>query len=192
LDLKLVRTIGSLLTSAVMGLVVVTAGEAQAGSAVAEVVPEGPEVIAALDRPARLLTIDASLPQAFHQLYQSSGVPVSFSPSRLPTDLRVSCYCDGVTVREALAVLLARTRFAYREVAGHILIFEPSNGRQAPQWRPSLSTGVLVSEGTPPSAAPPVLPRAPLAGSVVDVITGAGIAGARVTIVGTNPSTVTD
>src|SRR5439155_18183940 len=77
-----------------------------------------------LSRAARLAVEDMSLLDALTQLYETSGVPISFSPSRLPRDRRVSCRCETVSVADALDRLLEGTVFRYREIGGLVLVFD--------------------------------------------------------------------
>lgn len=74
-----------------------------------------------LARPAKLMVRDVSLAAALVDLRHSSGVPIAFSPSLLPA-LSVSCFCEELTVGEALDYLLARTAFRYVVVDHQILI----------------------------------------------------------------------
>jgi TonB-linked SusC/RagA family outer membrane protein len=80
--------------------------------------------VAVLDRPARLQVDDVTLPEALTRLHQGSGVPISFSPSLLPKDRRVSCDCLTITTRMALERLLRDTNFTYGELDGQILVME--------------------------------------------------------------------
>ncbi len=179
------------LSGAVLALALASTGNAQAGSAVAAGTHRPEDSLAALDRPARLTAVDESLPNALTKLYNRSGVPVSFSPSRLPADVRVSCACEQVTVREALGILLAGTTFHFREVEGHILIYDrlPQGPRLA-RWPGSAGGGVRVAERMP--VRPTFTDTHVLSGTVIDALTGAKIPGALVTVDGTNRSTVTD
>jgi TonB-dependent starch-binding outer membrane protein SusC len=178
--------IGALVTAAGVAIAMASTGSAQVSSTLATGDRNGNADVGALDRPARLLSIDESLPRALTRLYESSGVPVSFSPSRLPADLRVSCACETVTVRDALRTLLEGTTFRYREVEGHVLIYDPLPQRPggAQGW-PPIRNGVLVAEPMPATT------RAlrPLSGRIIDAVTGRGIAGALVTVVGSDRAT---
>jgi TonB-dependent starch-binding outer membrane protein SusC len=178
------------LASACLAVALASTVSAQSGSGLAGV-EAGEKLPSALDRPARLVVIDESLPHALTRLYQSSGVPVSFSPSRLPADLRVSCLCDAVTVREALAVLLERTAFRYREVEGHVLVYDtPPRLPGRPQW-PQVRPGSLAADGTSASRSAEA-GAGPLSGSVIDVLTGRAVANATVTVVATGQSVLSD
>jgi TonB-dependent starch-binding outer membrane protein SusC len=145
---------------------------------------------AALALPARLVVVDESLARALTRLYQTSGVPISFSPSRLPSGVRVTCHCERVTVGEALVRLLDRTDFLFREVDGHVLIYDLPPLRQGNGgFPPPSGRGTPMGGGTvTPAGAPAVA----LAGSVIEAMTGRAIVGARVTVEGTDRSVRTD
>jgi TonB-dependent starch-binding outer membrane protein SusC len=184
--------VGTLLTAAGVAVAMASSGAAQTGSTSVARGHGDESGGSALDRPARLIAVDESLPRALTKLYESSGVPVSFSPSRLPADARVSCFCEGVTVREALGILLEHTSFQYREVEGHILIYDPLPQRpELQRWPLSVHMGSLAADRAPPRN--PATPRSrPLSGTVIDALTGQGISRAQVTVVGTDRVTVTD
>jgi TonB-dependent starch-binding outer membrane protein SusC len=135
----------------------------------------------ALDLPAKLVVVDESLPRALTRLYHTSGVPVSFSPSRLPSDVRVTCQCEGLSVGEALVILLESTAFRFREVEGHVLIYDPPPlPPEMGRWPPPTHHGALAKADW--ATLPPPEPlEVPLAGAVIDAVTGRAIAGARVT-----------
>src|SRR5688572_2948915 len=76
----------------------------------------------ALERQAHLSVARVTLEEALIRLHETSGVPVSFSPSRLPRELLVSCDCEALSVGATLGQLLEATRFGYRELEGQVLI----------------------------------------------------------------------
>lgn len=76
-----------------------------------------------LERPARLNIEQVSLEAALNALTQASGVPLAFSPARMPRDARVSCACADVDMRGALDQLLAETSLEYVELSGQIVLF---------------------------------------------------------------------
>ena len=78
-----------------------------------------------LERPARLAIEDLSLRAALAELRHRAGVPLVFSEDFIPTEVRVSCACASVTVREALDRLLAGTELRYAELRTQVLI-EPT------------------------------------------------------------------
>jgi TonB-dependent starch-binding outer membrane protein SusC len=154
--------------------------------------------LAPLDRRARLTVRDVSLETALARLYQSSGVSVSFSPSRLPARLRVSCYCDNVTVRRALETLLQNTSFSFREIEdGYILIVD----RPPPPKEAVATPGSKVAARPYPAveqasevrlaSAPPPISTGTVAGTVTGQ-DGKPLAGAQVFIQGAAGRTVTD
>jgi TonB-dependent starch-binding outer membrane protein SusC len=183
------KRIGTVLFAAALAGVLAPGVHAQSNRPIARSGDD--EDRAALDRPARLVVIDESLPRALTRLYQTSGVPVSFSPSRLPADVRVTCHCTAVTVGNALSILLQSTAFRFREVEGHVLVYDaPPPPAVDIRW-PLNHRGTLVN-----GAAARHEPAAPagvhLAGSVIDALTGRAIAGARVIIPDTDRVVETD
>jgi len=77
-----------------------------------------------LSRRAKLFVEDVTLEAGLTRLYESSGVPVAFSPSYLPPNHRVSCHCDSATVGEALETLLRGTPLHHNE-SGNQVVIEP-------------------------------------------------------------------
>jgi hypothetical protein len=75
-----------------------------------------------LEQPARLTITNTTLERAIEQLRQSSGVPIAFSLDLLPSQLRVSCACEAVTVAAALDTLLQGTDLGYRVLGAQVLI----------------------------------------------------------------------
>lgn len=76
-----------------------------------------------LERPARLNIEDVSLEAALNALTRASGVPLAFSPARMPRGARTSCSCADVDMRAALDELLAGTSLEYVELSGQIVLF---------------------------------------------------------------------
>jgi TonB-linked SusC/RagA family outer membrane protein len=76
-----------------------------------------------LDRPARIRIYNVPLLDALRDLEQRAGVALAYSPSLLPSSLRVTCACDTVTVRDALRILLVNTEFNFRESDNQILLY---------------------------------------------------------------------
>lgn len=158
--------------------------------------PASAPAVPALERPARLSVRDARLGDALTSLYEQSGVPVSFSPSRLPMNLRVTCDCEGATVGEVLQQLLDRTGFSYRVIEGNVLIYErlstppppPGLEPESPAERHLLATAALGVLHRP-AAMERALPHPTQGtGSVTGVVTGSGgrpLAGASLLVVGT-------
>jgi TonB-dependent starch-binding outer membrane protein SusC len=75
-----------------------------------------------LDRRVNLEFADVSLQAGLRLIRDHAGVRIAFSPSLLPTDIRVSCDCQGNTVREALEATLLGTGFGFDWRSGQILI----------------------------------------------------------------------
>ncbi|HTE45298.1 MAG TPA: TonB-dependent receptor plug domain-containing protein, partial [Gemmatimonadaceae bacterium] len=76
-----------------------------------------------LDRPARIRVYNVPLLDALRDLERRSGVALAYSPSLLPSGVRVTCACDTVTVRAALRSMLVRTAFGFRETDGQVMLF---------------------------------------------------------------------
>ncbi|NJD11665.1 MAG: hypothetical protein FIB01_14930 [Gemmatimonadetes bacterium] len=92
-----------------------------------------------LDGPARLTVDSVTVEQALQELRRSAGVSLLYSPDLLPADLRVSCPCAHVTVREALARILANTGLTFRTTGTQIRIVPlPRPDRSRPE------TGVIT------------------------------------------------
>ena len=96
-----------------------------------------------LQRPARLNVEGVSLEEALLTLQGSSGVTVVFSPDLLP-GVRVSCRCEGSTVRQALDRILVGTSLTYALHGGRVLI-QPTPQTSSPALG-SLS-GVILERG---------------------------------------------
>ncbi|HET8654318.1 MAG TPA: TonB-dependent receptor plug domain-containing protein, partial [Longimicrobiaceae bacterium] len=106
---------------------------------------DGDRTPSILDRRARLSVHDVPIPDALVRLSERSGVPLSFSPTRLPAGLRVSCSCEAISVRAALQRLLRDSGLEFRELRGHIIIFSPG----PPGGSPSRGAGAVAATGTP-------------------------------------------
>ncbi|MGH9160331.1 MAG: TonB-dependent receptor plug domain-containing protein, partial [Vicinamibacteraceae bacterium] len=76
-----------------------------------------------LERPARLSIERMPLESALNALTQASGVPLAFSPARMPRNASVSCACANVDMSGALDQLLAGTALEYVELSGQIVLF---------------------------------------------------------------------
>jgi TonB-dependent starch-binding outer membrane protein SusC len=145
----------------------------------------------ALDMPARLVVVGESLPRALTRLYHTSGVPISFSPSRLPSDVRVTCRCESLSVEAALVIILRSTGFRFRELEGHVLIYDAPLHPEMGRWPPPAQRGSLAKANTTTRPTPKAR-ELHLTGVVVDAVTGRAIAGARVTAGGADSSVETD
>ena len=154
--------------------------------------------LAPLDQRARLTVRDVPLETALARLYQTSGVSVSFSPSRLPPRLRVSCYCANVTVRRALETLLQNTSFSFREIEdGYILIVDrpppPKAAAATPTSKVAARPYPAVEQANEVrlANAPPPIATGTVAGTVTGQ-DGKPLAGAQVFIQGAAGRIVTD
>ena len=76
-----------------------------------------------LDRPARIRVYNVPLLDALRDLEQRAGVALAYSPSLLPSGLRVTCACDNLSIRDALRILLVNTQFNFRESDNQILLY---------------------------------------------------------------------
>ncbi|HUF27851.1 MAG TPA: SusC/RagA family TonB-linked outer membrane protein [Gemmatimonadaceae bacterium] len=117
-----------LLRQSLLGLPLIVAG-AQALAQQSSVVPASTSGRTLLSQPARLTVENVPLRIALAKLVERSEVPLALSPSRLPTNISVSCACESLTVADALNVLLAETAFTYREAGGYVLLI-PSTFRR--------------------------------------------------------------
>jgi TonB-linked SusC/RagA family outer membrane protein len=135
-----------------------------------------------LERRARLSIRDISLPDALIRLSERSGVPLSFSPTRLPSGLRVSCSCDGVSVRTALERLLRDSKLEFQERSGQILVFSPGPPTAARFRGAPTPAAKAETPSTPSHTAPPVEETGSLRVRVSDASTGKPVAGAIVSV----------
>ncbi|HEX3157870.1 MAG TPA: SusC/RagA family TonB-linked outer membrane protein, partial [Gemmatimonadaceae bacterium] len=127
-----------------------------------------------LELPARLTTRDVSLAEGLEQLHARSGVSLAFSPSFVPVDHRVTCYCADVTVGRALAVMLAGLPLESTAIDGDL---------------------VLIAPRAPTASGAPVEPGAVTAAQISGVVTNAAtqqpIPGVQVVIQGTTLGAMT-
>jgi TonB-dependent SusC/RagA subfamily outer membrane receptor len=148
-----------------------------------------------LNRPARFDVQLISLERALTELSRTSGVPISFSPSLLPTGEIVTCHCAGLTVGQAVERLLARTRLRFRQVQEQLLIF-PDHGGERPIARadsPRLGDPTDGSLRPKPADDRRAKPRTVvLAGRVTDRATGRPIEAARIHLLGTSLTAATN
>ncbi len=155
-----------------------------------------------LDRPALLDVRDVSLTQALTSLSENSGVVVAFSPTLLSSDgRRVACRCADRTVAQALDRLLAGTSFRYTARDGQVILTPVALIRPG---RPAEGSGVhaelaLVNLASVLSDSPPAAARltteyqdAAIGGVVVDQSNRQPLGAARVTVVGSTKSAISD
>lgn len=93
----------------------------------------GDNVIPGLEQPARLRVREVSLSDALTRLFETSEVPVTFSPSLLPANRRVTCDCELLTVGQALTQLLRDTGLEFREIEGHVLVYRTTRIERRPR-----------------------------------------------------------
>jgi hypothetical protein len=75
-----------------------------------------------LAKPAGLAVRGVTLVEALSLLEFTSSVHVAFSPTSLPTGLRVNCGCEELSIAEALDRILSDTDFSYLELGNHIFV----------------------------------------------------------------------
>lgn len=159
--------------------------------------PEDPTPESLLDRPARLNVENVSLEAALLELTRTSGVPLAYSPARLPKDVRTSCPCDELTLRMALERLLAGTSFRYSELAAQVVLF-PVDGVPG-RWMPTVpyprvgALAALEREGTVTHSGSSLKSQTgTILGRVTDSSTGEGIPSVDVVIEDTRQHSVTN
>lgn len=155
-----------------------------------------------LERKAGIELQGYSLKAGLAALRDQAGIPMAFSPSLLPDDLRVTCDCEHVSVEEALQRMLSGSGFRYVRVGRHIVI-EPD---------PQMAPGADATRAQAGGFGQPVFVRAiastsPLevrtaaavierVGTITGVVTEVGtmrpLASASVTVQGTDLGTFTD
>lgn len=149
-----------------------------------------------LDRRAGLSVQNVPLEEALLELTRSSGVPLAFSPARIPANVRASCTCGDVTVREALDRLLSETPLEYSELAGQIVLFSASPAAAARESNAlalfALRTVASELARGMQSLLPTVVQDTVIAGVVVNARTGEPVQGAQVIVEGTGRAAVTD
>jgi len=87
--------------------------------------PASVQVESPFQRPAQLDVRNLSLARALTELRQSSGTPLAYSPSMIPS-LDVSCDCREVSVADALDRMLGGTGLSFTAVHGQIVIQPPA------------------------------------------------------------------
>jgi TonB-linked SusC/RagA family outer membrane protein len=108
-----------------------------------------------LVRPSGLEIENASISDALSALHKATGLPLVFSPSRLPK-VHVSCKCRQLPAGEALARLLEEAGLAFVMREGQAVIF-PAPERPEPRLDPRLDPPSLLTGA--PTPATPVLAR---------------------------------
>lgn len=110
-----------------------SSGSTQSTEAGPQALAEDSGTPSLLDRRVSLQVQDAPVAIALMRLHESSNVPISFSPTMLPDNARVSCNCDGVVLATALDQLLSGTGFKYTEAHDQIVILKDSRPQPAPR-----------------------------------------------------------
>ncbi|HXV86862.1 MAG TPA: TonB-dependent receptor [Gemmatimonadales bacterium] len=100
-----------------------------------------------LSRPARLALTDVPLERALGELQRASGVRLAFSPDLLP-QRQVSCDCRAITVREALARLLAGADLTVTATRSQVLIAPNPEGAGGTPLRQGTIVGVVRATET--------------------------------------------
>ena len=80
-----------------------------------------------------MLSVEAApLAEALVRLAERSNVQIAFSPSLLPTDLRVDCDCETLNVARTLDLLLADTDLGYVELGSQVVVVPKAGSDLAP------------------------------------------------------------
>jgi TonB-linked SusC/RagA family outer membrane protein len=162
-----------------------------------------PGSTALLERPAHLRVQDISLENALEALARASGVALAYSPSLLPSEPRVTCECQELSVADALFTLLAGTGFAYRERDGQVILVPrpaatlvAADANMAAVLAAAPDVSSTVASGNAPTVrlgtAERVLVRAATITGTVTTDGGSPVADATVTLRRTQLSTTTD
>ncbi len=77
-----------------------------------------------LVQPAKLDVHEVTLETALRELEVATGIPIAYSPSRLPGNRIVSCRCSDTTVEAAVRWLLSGTGMEAVVLVGHLIIRE--------------------------------------------------------------------
>lgn len=150
-----------------------------------------------LSRPASLHVQDVTIPEALTMLSEVSRVSIAFSPNSLPGDLPVTCECVDVDLAQALDRILAETRFGYLEFEDQIVI-SPRKRDDLPQPArsgirlASLPPSISIATVPGPRAAVAPARQGRIIGSVVEHGTQRPVAGAVVSVVGTDIAGLTN
>jgi len=123
--------------------------------------------VPALRRPVTVTVREAPLVDALRQIADQAGFRLSYNSGALPADRRVSLSLRGVPADEALRRALAGSGFTFREAGGQVALVPAPPGAS--------STPAAQEEGR-------------ITGRVVSARTGEPVAGARVTVAGTELS----
>jgi len=143
---------------------------------------------AALARPSGVDIRNASIEEALSALHEATGLPLLFSPSRLPK-VRVSCECRHLSVGETLARLLDEAGLAFVMREGQAVIFPEQaanvvigSPRLPPVYGPTTALASPVRELTPQRVAPLTVRQGTVVGRVTDAQSGEPLAVVQVHI----------
>lgn len=147
-----------------------------------------------LERPARIRVYNVPLLDALRDLERRSGVALAYSPSLLPSGVRVTCDCDAVTVRDALRSILLRTTFGFRETDGQVMLFPSTPVERSTIAARDTANTSAASRATPRSIADirSLRPDSATVSGTVTTDAGAPIASALVSVPALRRSTATN
>lgn len=124
--------------------------------------------VSALRRPVTVSVREAALVDALRQIADQAGFRLSYNSGALPAGRRVSLDLRGVPAEEALRRALAGSGFTFREAGGQVTLVPVPRGTAAPAQEAGRVTGRVLSART-----------------------GEPVAGARVSVTGTQLATET-
>jgi outer membrane receptor protein involved in Fe transport len=101
-----------------------------------------------LDGVARLAVDGVTVEQALQRLRSAAAVSLLYSPDLLPADRLVSCPCERVTVREALARILDGTDLTFHASGRQIRIVPARSPDRASAPAMGVVAGRLLAAGT--------------------------------------------
>ncbi len=142
-----------------------------------------------LARNANLELGATSVADALAALHQTSGVPIAFSRTLFPGDVKVSCRCTQVTVALALDSILHGLPFEVSEQDRQVVVTPVSFVAPAPV--PERMAADVAPRPPPAKGKATVSQEPEVAGIVVDA-RSLPIAGARVSVVGGTATVLTD
>lgn len=153
-----------------------------------------------LEEPAGIEIHDATPRDALSRLRDRTALVILFSPSLLPDDVRVSCDCRELTVRDALERILKDTDFTFTVVRGHVLVRPDPRGstemgtREGSLSLPPIRTRMADPAPTIPLAFGSFAPPATgvIEGRVIDRDAARPLSGVEVRIPDAGESTLTD
>jgi len=178
----------------------VRGAEAQAGQSLAMSANQRGSAASAR---ARLEVRDLTVAAALVRLHESSGVPISFSPTMFPAAHRVSCRCQAVTVAQALDSVLKGLPFTHWVQGGQIVVVPLPRLRSDRQEPPEMqlvglrrleATGEIIAQmlkTRQPATLQSITQGGVVAGTVIDA-RSVPVEGARVSIPGRTGDALTN